>query len=173
MLDFEIIPASAEDESRMCDIFLNHISEHPEYISHGELQMGVGEGCFVGGEFVTKVSENAREIWMKYIHNNIVDGDSAVYKAVQKGGTQKLIGFCVSTIMSDTDSSFGMVCDVLVLEDYRTSGVGSALLENGIKWLKGKGIEQIYLESGLKNEAAHEYFMRRGFFKVSEIYKLK
>ena len=34
------------------------------------------------------------------------------------------------------------------------------------------GIKDVYLESGLENHKAHEYFKSRGFVKVSEIYKL-
>lgn len=172
MSDFEILEADVNDESVLCDIFLEHISAHSEYISHGEIQMGVGLGRFENGQFVTKVAPYAREAWMKYIHGNVTDEDTAaVYKAVLQS-TGEICGFCVVEIMEDGADPFGMVCDVLVKEGCRTSGVGSAMLEKSIAWLRSKGIEDIYLESGLKNHAAHEYFMHRGFCKVSEIYKL-
>ena len=168
---FEILRADVADEKVLCSIFLNHISAHKEYISHGEIQMGVGTGHFEDGKFVTDLSENAHESWMKYIHGNISDEDgAAVYKAVSEDGT--IVGFCVAEIMEDGADPFGMICDVLVLEQFQGSGVGSALLEKAVSWLRLKGIRDIYLESGLRNHAAHEYFIRRGFCKISEIYKL-
>ncbi|MBE6217182.1 MAG: GNAT family N-acetyltransferase [Bacteroidales bacterium] len=172
MKGFTVVPALVEDEHAMCDIFLNHISTHTEYISHGEIQMGVGEGKFVDGKFVTGVSSQARHYWMKYIHGNMTDPEGAVVnKAVSVDG--EIIGFCVGEIMEDGAEPFGMVCDVLVKESSRTGGVGTALLNSVLEWFRNKGIRDIYLESGLANHSAHEYFMRRGFVKVSEIYKLK
>ena len=59
-----------------------------------------------------------------------------------------------------------------IVAAYRTGGIGTALLDAAISWLRSKGIKDIYLESGQNNHSAHEYFIRRGFRKVSEIYKL-
>jgi GNAT superfamily N-acetyltransferase len=171
MVDFKIYKALYDDASVLCDLFIGHISSHKEYISHGEIQMGVGVGYFEDGRFVTDVAPGARDAWMKYITGNLADAEgAAVYKAVDAEGN--IIGFCVTEIMEDGAAPFAMVCDVLVKENCRTKGVGTALLEAAIEWIHSKGIYEIYLESGLKNHAAHEYFMRRGFKKVSEIYKL-
>ena len=170
MADFKIVRATVEDEQALCGIFLKHITAHPEYISHGEIQMGVGQGHFEDGEFVTAPSPRAKECWMKYIHGDMTADDAAVFKAVSSEGV--IIGFTVAEIQEDGAEPFGMVCDVLVDESRRQGGVGSALLSASLGWFMEMGIADVYLESGLKNHAAHEYFMRRGFVKVSEIYKL-
>lgn len=170
MADFKIMRAVVEDEQALCEIFLKHINAHPEYISHGEIQMGVGEGYFDDGDFVTMPSPRAKEYWMKYIHADMTADDAAVFKAVLEDG--RIIGFTVAEIQEDGAAPFGMVCDVLVDESKRCGGVGSALLSTVLAWFKEKGVIDVYLESGLNNHAAHEYFMRRGFVKVSEIYKL-
>lgn len=171
MTGFTVMPALVEDEQALCDIFLDHISAHNEYISHGEIQMGVGEGKFVDGGFVTRVAPQARRFWLKYIHGNLTDPDGAVvYKAVTDDG--RIIGFSVGEIMDDGADPFGMVCDVLVMESSRTKGVGTLLLDSVLEWFRSKDVNDVYLESGLNNHAAHEYFIRRGFKKVSEIYKL-
>ena len=170
MKSFEIQSANTGDENILCDIFLSHISTHKEYISHGEIQMGVGEGEFLDGVFMTRPAPDARENWLKYIHGNITENDrAAVYKEVVG---EDIAGFCVAEIMEDGAEPFGMVCDVLVRESFRTGGIGTALLDAAISWLRSKGIKDIYLESGQNNHSAHEYFIRRGFRKVSEIYKL-
>lgn len=170
MIEMEIIEASLSDKETLCDMFLAHISAHPEYISHGELQMGVGVGKMVNGDFVTGISPVARHYWMKYIDMNLSSSDSVVYKAVDD--SQEIIGFCIATYTEDGASPFGMISDILVREDLRGGGVGSGLLESALGWLNKNGIQDIYLESGLNNHAAHEYFIHKGFRKVSEIYKL-
>lgn len=170
MADFNIIRATAEDAQALCDIFLNHISVHTEYISHGEIQMGVGEGHFENGVLVATPAPHAMESWLKYINADLDAEDAAVFKAVASSGD--IIGFSVAEIHEDGADPFGMVCDVLVDEDCRCGGVGSALLSSALGWFKEMGIKDVYLESGLNNHAAHEYFKRRGFVKVSEIYKL-
>lgn len=171
MSGFNVVKANISDAESLCGIFLRHISSNKEYISHGEIQMGVGTGRFEDGRFITDVAEDAYVNWMKYINGNIADEEgAAVYKAVAEDG--RIIGFCVSEIMEDGADPFGMVCDVLVIDECRGQGVGTALLETAVSWLREKGIRDIYLESGLHNHSAHEYFRRRGFCKISEIYKL-
>lgn len=168
---FEIEEATVKDEESLCRIFLSHISAHPEYISHGEMQMGVGQAAFINGEVVASVAPEARAIWLRYIQLHFTDTENGVvYKAVSEDG--EILGFCVADVFRDGESPFGMVSDLLVREGCRGGGVGSALLEKALEWLRSKEVAGIYLESGLKNHAAHEYFMRRGFCKVSEIYKL-
>jgi len=168
---YAILRASVEDEIVLCDMFLEHIEANTEYISHGEIQMGVGEGRFVDGVLVAKPSSKARHFWMKYIHGNMTSPeDACVFKAVDFCGN--VLGFCVVEIQEDGAEPYGMLCDLLVKGDCRSKGVGSSLLQAGLEWFSQNGISDIYLESGLNNHSAHEYFIRKGFVKVSEIYKL-
>ena len=48
----KILKAEMEDAQTLCDIFFEHIESHTEYISHGEIQMGVGEGTFVNEKLI-------------------------------------------------------------------------------------------------------------------------
>lgn len=166
----KIIEASHSDKDTLCNMFLDHITAHPEYISHGEIQMGVGIGKLVNEVFVTEVSPMARHYWMKYIDMNINGDDSVVYKAVDD--SDMVVGFCIATYTEDGASPFGMISDIMVKEGQRGGGIGSELLKTAIGWLNKNGIHDIYLESGLNNHSAHEYFKHKGFRKVSEIYKL-
>ena len=171
-MEYTISIARIEDEVTLCEMFLSHLNDHTEYISHGEIQMGVGDGHFEDGMLVTSPSPNALHFWMKYIHNNITDLEGAlVLKAVSSDG--EVVAFCVTEIQEDGADPYGMVCDLLVKDSCRGVGVGTALLGSALQWLRSKGITDVYLESGLNNHAAHEYFRRRGFVKVSEIYKLQ
>lgn len=167
----EIKEALAADAHMLADLFIGYIDTHREYISHGEIQMGVGEGRIEEGILVAAPARLARAKWMKYIDAHIADKDTSnVWKALDQDGG--LAGFCVADIQEDGDEPFGMVCDVLVKEEYRGAGVGGALLQTAIDWLRSKGVKDIYLESGKNNHAAHRFFENRGFCHVSEIYKL-
>lgn len=159
----KILIAQASDAPALADIFMGHLAAHPEYISHGEMQMGVAVG--------EAIAPDGREKWMKYIHEHIEDSSFAeVWKAVSDEG--EIIGFTVADIEEDGDAPFGMVCDVLVKEGCRSQGTGAALLQTAIDWLRSRGVKDIYLESGKDNHAAHRFFEKRGFAHVSEIYKL-
>lgn len=164
---------------RMSEMFLSHIERHREYISHGELQMGVGTGEIVDGVLQAAPSPDAEKMWLKYISGHIEGEDWAVVNVAEtvpeeagEDGCGTVIGFSVADIEEDGGQPFGMVCDVLVREDCRGTGAGTALLNASIDWLRSKGIRDIYLESGRNNHAAHEYFGRHGFHKISEIFKL-
>lgn len=163
--------ALREDAEALADIFFSHLNSSPSYISHGEMQMGVGLGKFVDGVLCTEVAPDGREKWMKYILMHIEDESFAeVWKAVDDHG--EIVGFCVADIEEDGDEPFGMVCDVLVSPTFRGGGAGGALLKRAISWLRSRGIKDIYLESGKDNHAAHRFFEKRGFHHVSEIFKL-
>lgn len=163
--------AGAKDAPVLADIFFGHLAAHPEYISHGEMQMGVGEGVIRDGVLIAQTAPDGREKWMSYILEHIEDDSYAeVWKAVSEEG--ETVGFAVADIETDGDAPFGMVCDVLVKEDYRGHGTGDALLQTAIGWLRGRGVSGIYLESGKNNHAAHRFFEKRGFTHISEIYKL-
>ena len=166
-----ITSASAADAQALADLFIGHITAHPEYISHGEIQMGVGVGTLQGDRFVACPAPDAREKWMAYILAEMSnDAIAHVWKAVDAEGT--IMGFCVADIEGNKDYSFGMVGDVLVNPQSRGSGLGNTLLQTAIGWLRSKGIQDIYLESGKDNHNAHRFFEKRGFVHVSEIYKL-
>jgi len=163
--------AQVQDAPALADIFFGHLAAHPEYISHGEMQMGVGEGVIQDGILVAQTAPDGREKWMHYILAHIEDeGFAEVWKAVSEEG--EIVGFAVADIEEDGDAPFGMVCDVLVREGYRGHGTGDALLRTAIGWLRARGVNGIYLESGKNNHAAHRFFEKRGFAHISEIYKL-
>ncbi len=170
MENIEIKIAEDSDKETLADIFMGHLTSNSEYISHGELQMGVGT-AYKGpdGSLLMKPADNGWEMWMKYITEKMSSADAVVYKAIDG---DEIAGFCVADIEEDGAAPFGMVCDVLVRQRVRGGGVGGRLLEAAVAWLRLRGISDIYLESGKDNHAAHEFFMKRGFAKVSEIFKL-
>ena len=133
--------ATVQDAPALADIFFSHLAAHPEYISHGEMQMGVGEGVIRDGVLVAQTAPDGREKWMKYIQLHLENEELArVWKAVSDQG--EIVGFVVADIEDDGDAPFGMVCDVLVKEACRGCGAGEALLQTAIAWLRLPGVRQ-------------------------------
>ncbi len=166
-----ITPATAADAEVLADLFIGHITAHPEYISHGEVQTGIGEVSVQDGCFITRPTSDAREKWIRSILEEMSNEDLVgIWKAVDDKGT--LMGFCIAYIVENGGAPFGMVGDILVNPQCQGGGVGNTLLQTAIDWLHSKGIHDIFLESGKDNHNAHRFFEKRGFVHVSEIYKL-
>ena len=169
--NYTIRKAVMADAYRLQAAFLSHINAHPEYISHGEIQMGVGIAIHTAdGKFAGRPSTNAAEMWHKYITEHLDSDDAAVF--VAENDERQLLGFSVIDIEEDGADPFGMLCDLLVLSENRSQGIGTALMQNDFAWFKEKGIKDIYLESGRENHSAHAFFEHHGFEHVSNIYKL-
>lgn len=171
MADFNIREAVLADADRLQEAFIGHINVHPEYISHGEIQMGVGVASHnADGSFAGKPAPDAPAMWHKYITEKLCSDDAAVFVAEDE--RNRLLGFSVIDIEEDGADPFGMLCDLLVLPENRSRGIGNALMQRDFDWFHQKGIQDIYLESGRENHSAHAFFERRGFEHVSNIYKL-
>lgn len=152
--------ASYSDIHNLTELFWNNLSVNPEYISHGEIQMGVGDN-------EGKPALNGKEMWKKYISGKISDENSEV---LIYSGNNNIDGFTVVAIEEDGAEPFGVVCDLYVKPGIRRKGIGNVLFESGLNWLRNKGMKDFYLESGKDNHSAHIFFEKRGFKMLSHIY---
>lgn len=168
MNEIHIKPATVSDKEALADLFYAHLSENVEYISHGEMQMGIGHLVFNGKEYVPQLDADTRHLWLTYIEEHMTAEEMAVYKAADSTGA--LLGFCVMETDSDGGAPFGVLCDILVNAEARGQGVGSRLFSAAEDWFKSRNLKDVYLESGKNNHNAHNFFIRRGFMKVSEVY---
>lgn len=168
MNEIHIKPATVSDKEALADLFYAHLSENVEYISHGEMQMGIGHLVFNGKEYVPQLDADTRHLWLIYIEEHMTAEGMAVYKAEDSTGA--LLGFCVLETDSDGGAPFGVLCDILVNAEARGQGVGSRLFSAAEDWFKSRNLKDVYLESGKNNHNAHNFFIRRGFMKVSEVY---
>lgn len=168
MNEIHIKPATVSDKEALADLFYAHLSENVEYISHGEMQMGIGHLVFNGKEYVPQLDADTRHLWLTYIEEHMTAEGMAVYKAEDSTGA--LLGFCVMETDSDGGAPFGVLCDILVNAEARGQGVGSRLFSAAEDWFKSRNLKDVYLESGKNNHNAHNFFITRGFMKVSEVY---
>lgn len=153
--------AQNSDSEQLTLIFWNNLKAHPEYISHGEIQMGVASN-------INTPAIDGEKKWEQYIIEKIADKNAEVFV---NEDNFKITGFAVVAIEEDGDMPFGVLCDLLVLPTERSNGLGNALMQTCIDWLTEKNVTEIYLESGKENHAAHLFFEKRGFEIVSHVYK--
>ncbi len=172
--------ADYTDVSELVELFWENISSAPEYISHGEIQMGMAKGP---GEL--EDPQIAKEVWTEYILDKIdrqniewdadnFDPDNlpAAVMVYIPDDDDKILAFSVLELSEDGAFPFGVICDMLVHPSKRGTGLGSQLLEKSKEWFASMGIDEIYLESGLNNHSAHEFFEKKGFKPISYVFKL-
>lgn len=159
--------ATVKDAPELCKLFFAVLRQHRSYSSHGEMQMGITDDK-------RRILDCAEENWCSYIIKKIRNKDKAhpsVVLKYQKAG--KLIAFGVFMITDDGYHKFGMICDMVVHPKFRRHGLGSELFGLGKDWFASHNITDIYLESGISNHSAHNFYKHRGFKCVSYVYKLK
>ena len=64
-----IRPYTPQDRQKLCDLFAELIENHKEYISHGELQMGIATDR---GE----LAPDFRNAWLRYLDRQTADPET-------------------------------------------------------------------------------------------------
>jgi GNAT superfamily N-acetyltransferase len=59
----------------------------------------------------------------------------------------------------------GYICDLVVDQEHRGSGVGTALVEKAVEIARQRGCRRVELDSGFHRTAAHQFYEGRGFEK--------
>ncbi len=158
--------AKINDLEELVALFWSNLESAPEYISHGEIQMGVATAPGV-------LAHDGENVWREYIRSKIEGGDSKYPSTViVYRENESISAFCVLEIADDGAQPFGTICDLLVRPGIRGKGLGGRMLDKAKEWFSAHGINDVYLESGLNNHSAHSFFERHGFRPVSYVFKL-
>lgn len=145
-----IRPYAPQDRQKLCDLFAELIENHKEYISHGELQMGIATDR---GE----LAPDFRNAWLRYLDRQTADPETEIMLAEQDGTPT---GFVIYGINRDGAAPYGMIYDVGLLPRHRSRGTGSLLVRTALDALREKGVADCYLESGVDNHSAHRFFRK-------------
>lgn len=148
------------------DLFVS--ATGPEYPSHSDLMEG---RAINPGEWSPDLTASLANEFMALELSDSPFTHPGTRIAVIRENS-KLLGFAVVSHILMTGGRpnpvrFGRLDDIVVDPDARGSGVGSALLSWIEKALKESGIERVFLESGIQNTKAHQFFARHGFDKIS------
>ena len=85
-------------------------------------------------------------------------GEGGVLVATQG---RRLLG--VAVLLFERRHRYGIVEDIVVGECQRGKGVGQLLMDSAIAMMRESGMENVILESGIRNVEAHAFFRRNDF----------
>jgi ribosomal protein S18 acetylase RimI-like enzyme len=136
------------------------------YISHSELQ---GRRAIRPGEWTGDIQAVLRREIAERLRDPMEAFPSAefwqgVVEAQEDGA---IVGIAFVTLSRKANVPFGVVEDIVVNANLRGHGRGEAMMEWMIDAFRRAGVDRVFLESGITNEAAHHLFERLGFKTVS------
>jgi GNAT superfamily N-acetyltransferase len=84
---------------------------------------------------------------------------------VATNGYGEVVGLVTSHIFPSIHDSapVAWLTTLVVLEDARGAGIGSALLEYVENWAARQGATRLSLTSGLQRRATHDFYLRRNY----------
>ena len=108
--------------------------------------------------------EGAEEGYAEFLVSQLRDQDSLVLVAEHDG---QITGYVFAAIeplsWKELRDECGFIHDLLVTTDARRGGVGEALLNAAIEWLRDQNMPRVVLGTAAQNETAQRLFKRRGF----------
>ncbi|MFZ6689400.1 GNAT family N-acetyltransferase [Undibacterium sp. SXout11W] len=156
--------ATADD---IADFFC--ANANADYISHSELQ---------GGRAL------APGVWNPDLRQLIFDQANAILKAQGDASCtakiycvylqHRLLGVAFLSLSGDTNGvfntkRFAVLEDIIISPDARGMRVGKRFLDFIIENLKVNDVHRLFLESGITNHKAHDFFEREGFQQTSVV----
>lgn len=156
--------ADMDDIAAISAMFCEHLRQHPEYISHGDINTGIA----ISGDCM---ASDGKEKWERYLMEMVLEAHDAVLTARCNG---KIIGFA---IFEGLDFGYGagpvvVINDILVLPEFRGRGIGKTLLEKGLDMFRNSGIKNCFIPTGFRNQFAQEFFRRQGARPATQTFHL-
>ena len=146
------------DRSAAADFAGRVIGADPAYISHGEIQTGLSPD---GASW-------APGLGGLYAEDFADPGDRDLLVARDPEGRVRAL--LIVAWEETPRRKFAVIEDMAVDPAIRSSGVGAKLIELAEARIRERGVEWIFLESGLHNEGAHRFFERHGFRPQSKVF---
>lgn len=86
------------------------------------------------------------------------------FVACDKG---KVVGWIDVAISHHLQSDpTGEIGGLVVASEYRSLGVGAALLEHAEQWIRDQGLSSVVVRSQVKREDAHRFYLREGYSRT-------
>lgn len=108
--------------------------------------------------------EDAERGYSQFLSSQIDEDDAIVLVAEVDG---QIIGYVYAGLepmsWKELRGPAGFIHDVLVEDDGRGAGAGTALIDHAIAWLRDRGAARVMLWTADRNERAHRLFARLGF----------
>ena len=108
--------------------------------------------------------DHAERGYASFLRSQLADDDVVVLVAERD---DRVVGYVYAALepmsWKELRGSAGFIHDVVVEEESRGSGAGTALIEAAMAWLKERGAPRVVLGTADRNSGAQRLFSRLGF----------
>ena len=102
--------------------------------------------------------------YSSFLASQLDEDGAAVFVAERQ---RRIVGYVYSAIeplsWKDLRDECGFIHDLVVSEAARGGGIGEALLDAAVEWLREQGMPRVVLGTAAQNDRAQRLFERRGF----------
>ncbi len=154
----------SQDETKHLEgIFVSNLTA--AYISHSELQ---GPRALTPTSWSPEIAPIIEGDLLKRIDQPLdaAQGEQTKLTAAVSVGSLD-VGVFLVTFYRAAPVPFCVVEDMIIASTHRSHGIGHAFMEWISKQSRERGITRLFLESGIANERAHEFFEAVGFRTIS------
>lgn len=148
-------------EDAIVALFLRQLSPH--YISHGELQ---AQRAVAPGEWRADFPDVLRA-QVRHTLAQPPQGAATLIATARTADSLAGIAFVSIDQARLATRAFATLDDLIVDAPFQGAGLGGQLFDWVCAELRPRGIERLFLESGIGNEHAHRFFKARGCTPVS------
>ncbi len=89
---------------------------------------------------------------------------------VVRDGQHQVTAMLIIAYEATKRRKFAIIEDMAVDPALRSHGVGAQMMERAEARIRERGVEWVFLESGIRNKDAHRFFEKSGFTKMSSIF---
>lgn len=108
--------------------------------------------------------QGAEKGYANFLQSQLDEGDSVVFVAEQR---RRVVGYVYAAIeplsWKELRDECGYIHDLFVINELRRTGIGDALVDQAIDWLREQGMPRVVLGTAAQNDSAKRLFERRGF----------
>ncbi|HEY1225570.1 MAG TPA: GNAT family N-acetyltransferase [Brevundimonas sp.] len=151
--------SDGDELTAVADFVSDVIHRDPRYISHGEIQTGLSPD---GATWATNLHALMRE--------DFADLGPERRIAVARDAGGELAGAAVVLTVNDDRAHYVVIEDIAVAAESRSHGVGRALVAFIETTARAEGAAWAFLESGLENAHAHDFFERQSYRPLSKVF---
>jgi GNAT superfamily N-acetyltransferase len=135
------------------------VARDPAYISHGEIQTGLAVDA---------------EHWVPDLAAHYAEDFAALGDErdllVARDEDGAICGVAIVAWQETSRRRFAVLEDMAVDPERRSAGIGAAMMAEIEARVRSRGIDWLFLESGVHNDGAHRFFMRHGFQTLSKTF---
>lgn len=140
------------DRDRLVELWLGLLAHHAPLDPHYQVQPG-----------------RDRE-WRRLIERLLASPDAAVFVWEEQGA---LLGFCIAQLEEAppvlVERSRAEITDLMVEPGARRRGIGRALVEASVDWIRRRGVERTTVRVAAQNAEAQAFWRALGFADLMDV----